>query len=140
MEAIIPYLTFNGNASDALDFYSHALNGNIVMKQTFADAHMERSESEKNNILHAILKTGDLTMMFSDGGVSGEVSSGTSLALSLDFKNLEDINKAFDALSDGAIITMPLQDTFWGARFGQLTDKFGFNWMFNHDYEKKEVE
>ena len=33
---------------------------------------------------------------------------------------------------------MPLQDTFWGAKFGMLTDKFGINWMFNHDYEKKE--
>jgi PhnB protein len=36
-------------------------------------------------------------------------------------------------MSRGGKITMPLEDTFWGARFGMLTDKFGVNWMFNYD-------
>jgi PhnB protein len=44
----------------------------------------------------------------------------------------------FAALSEGATITMPLQDTFWGARFGMLVDKFGINWMFNFDLQKKD--
>ncbi|MEO5942947.1 MAG: VOC family protein [Ferruginibacter sp.] len=43
----------------------------------------------------------------------------------------------FAALADGGNITMPMQDTFWGARFGMTTDKFGVHWMFNHDKEKK---
>ena len=34
-------------------------------------------------------------------------------------------------------ITKELQDTFWGARFGMTKDKFGMNWMFNHDYKKE---
>ena len=46
------------------------------------------------------------------------------------------MNKTFAALSEGAKITMELQNTFWGARFGMLQDKYGFNWMFNHDYKK----
>ena len=40
-------------------------------------------------------------------------------------------------MSDGAEITMPLADQFWGARFGMLTDKFGMNWMFNCELAKK---
>ena len=136
MEAIIPYLTFNGQATEALDFYAKALNGNIESKQTFADAKMEIAEEHKNNILHAVLKAGDLTMMFSDSGNKDEVTSGTNLSLSLNFNVLEEMEKTFEALSQGGKITMPLQDTFWGARFGMLTDKFGFHWMFNHDLKK----
>jgi PhnB protein len=136
MESIVPYLTLNGNATDALDFYAKALNGNIESCQTFGDAKMEVPEENKNNILHAVLKAGDLTMMFSDSFRNANVSQGSNLALSLNFNELEEMEKVFGALSAGAKITMPLQDTFWGAKFGQLTDKFGFNWMFNHDYKK----
>jgi PhnB protein len=74
--------------------------------------------------------------MFSDSGNMGEVSSGNNLSLSLNFDELEEMEKTFEALSQGSKITMPLQDTFWGARFGMLTDKFGFHWMFNHDLKK----
>ena len=97
---------------------------------------METAEDFKNNILHAVLKAGDLTMMFSDSGNKDEVISGTNLSLSLNFNVLEEMEKTFEALSEGGNITMPLQNTFWGARFGMLTDKFGFHWMFNHDLKK----
>jgi PhnB protein len=58
MEAIIPYLTFNGQAAEALDFYAKALNGNVESQQTFADAKMEIAEEHKNDVLHAVLKGG----------------------------------------------------------------------------------
>ena len=54
----------------------------------------------------------------------------------LNFNDADKLNKTFDALSQGGRVTMELQDTFWGAGFGMLTDKYGFNWMFNHDYKK----
>ena len=60
------------------------------------------------------------------------------MSLSLKFTDLETIEKTFTALSEGGHITMPMQDTFWGARFGMTKDKFGVPWMFNHDYAKKE--
>jgi PhnB protein len=44
--------------------------------------------------------------------------------------------KSFDALANGGKVTMPLQDTFWGAKFGTLTDTFGINWMFNCEKKK----
>jgi PhnB protein len=61
---------------------------------------------------------------------------GSNLSLSLNFNDADEMNKTFEALSEGGKVTMELQDTFWGARFGMLQDKFGFNWMFNHDYKK----
>lgn len=136
MEAIIPYLTFNGNASEALDFYCKALHGEIIFKQTFRESPLESSTSQKDKVMHASFKAGDLTFMVSDGMEGKPVSGGTNLSLSLNFTDLDEINKTFSALSEGAKITMELQDTFWAAKFGMLTDKYGFNWMFNHDYKK----
>lgn len=137
MEAIIPYLTFNGNAAEALDFYAKALNGEVVYKQTYGESPMQSSEEDKNKIMHASFKAGELNFLVSDGNASNPVScGGNNLSLSLNFENLEEINNTFAALADGGKVTMELQDTFWGARFGMLTDKYGFNWMFNHDYKK----
>ena len=56
---------------------------------------------------------------------------------SRNFKTIESIDKTFAALSDGASVTMPLQDTFWGATFGMLQDKYGIKWMVNYEYPKK---
>ena len=136
MEAIIPYLTFNGNASEALEFYCKALNGEVVFKQTFGESPMESSESQKDRIIHATFKSGDLNFMVSDGMPDQPVTSGTNLSLSLNFNDLDEINKTFSSLSEGGKVTMELQDTYWGAKFGMLTDKYGFNWMFNHDLKK----
>ena len=136
MEAIIPYLTFNGNAAEALDFYSKALNGEIVFKQTFGDSPMESPEDQKNKIMHASFKAGDLNFLVSDTMKGQAATLSSNLSLSLDFKDVESIDKTFAALSEGGKVTMELQDTFWGAKFGMLTDKYGFNWMFNHDYKK----
>lgn len=136
MEAIIPYLTFNGNAAEAIDFYSKALNGEIEFKQTFGESPMESSESQKDKIMHASFKAGDLHFLVSDTMQGPAVSEGTNLSLSLNFEDVNELNKTFANLAEGGKITMELQDTFWGARFGILTDKYGFNWMFNHDYKK----
>ena len=136
MEAIIPYLTFNGNASEALEFYSKALNGQVDYKQTFGESPMESSEEQKDKIMHASFKAGDLHFLVSDTMQGQSVTSGSNLSLSLNFNDADEMNKTFAALSEGGKITMELQDTFWGARFGMLIDKYGFHWMFNHDYKK----
>lgn len=133
MEAIIPYLNFNGNATEALQFYAKALNGTIEYQQTFGESPMETTEEFKDKIMHASFKAGNLHFLVSDCPPNVSVKEGDNLHLSLNFTDEAEMDKTFAALSDGAKITMPLQDTFWGAKFGMLTDKFGFNWMFNHD-------
>ena len=138
MEAIVPYLNFNGNAAEALAFYAKAFDGKTLYQQSFGESPMESPDEYKDKVMHATFQAGDLTFMVSDGMPDQPVSGGTNLSLSLSFKSVSGIDKTFAALSEGANITMPLQDTFWGAKFGMLTDKFGINWMFNHDYEKKE--
>lgn len=137
MKAIIPYLNFNGNAQEALDFYANALEGKITQSQTFGDAGMTEDESMKDKILHAVLEAGDLKFMVSDCPPGISVKEGDQVSLSLNFNEVEVMEKTFKALADGGNVTMPLQDTFWGARFGMTKDKFGVHWMFNHDYKKE---
>ena len=139
MEAIVPYLMFNGNAGEALAFYAKAFDGKTLFQQSFGESPMgnEMPDEYKSKIMHATFQAGDLTFMVSDNMPGQQVSGGTNLSLSLNFKTVAEIDKIFAALSEDAKITMPLQDTFWGAKVGMLTDKFGINWMFNHDYEKK---
>ena len=140
MEAIVPYLLFNGNAAEALAFYAKVFDGKIVFQQSFGESPMakETPDEYKSKVMHASFQAGDLTFMVSDAMPGQPANGGTNLSLSLNFKTVADIDKTFATLSDGAKVTMALQDTFWGAKFGMLTDKFGINWMFNHDYEKKE--
>lgn len=139
MEPITPYLNFNGNAAEALAFYSKAFDGSVAFQQTYGDNKMEGPSGEwKDKILHATFQAGSLSFMASDVMRPGdEVTPGTNTQLSLNFKHEEDIDRVFAALSDGAKITMPLQDTFWGAKFGMLVDKFEINWMFNFDRPKE---
>ena len=138
MEAIVPYLNFNGNAKEALDFYVIALDGKITEAQTFGAAGMADDESMKDKILHAIFESGNLKFMVSDCPPGVSVTGGDQVSLSLNFTELASIEKTFAALAEGGHVTMPLQDTFWDARFGMTKDKFGVHWMFNHDHKKKE--
>jgi PhnB protein len=137
MEAIVPYLNFNGNAAAALAFYAKALDGKILHQQTFGESPVPSAEAMKDKIMHAMFQADQLVLMVSDCPPEMSVTSGSNISLSLNFKDIESIDKTFAALSDGANITMELQDTFWGARFGMLTDQFGVNWMFNHDKAPK---
>lgn len=135
MQAIIPYLNFNGNAAEALAFYSTALDGKVAFQQTFGE--MAPDPAFKDKIMHATFEAGELKFMVSDCPPGVSVTAGDQLSLSLNFTDLESIEKTFAALADGGTVTMPIQDTFWGARFAMTKDKFGVHWMFNYDYEKK---
>jgi PhnB protein len=130
-----PYISFNGNCEDAMNFYAKSLNGEIVNISRFGDSPMEVEEADKQKVLHSILKIGNNTIMASDAA-GQKVDVGNNVTLSLSFNEEAQIDSAFQKLSQDGKVTMPLQDTFWGAKFGMLTDKFGVNWMFNYDRPK----
>ncbi len=138
MDAIVPYLLFNGNAAEALAFYAKALNGKVLFQQTFGESPMPSTEDMKDKIMHASFQAGQLALMVSDCPPDKAAVNGSSVSLSLNFSDVKSIEETFKALSEGANVTMELQDTFWGAKFGMLIDKFGMSWMFNHDYKKED--
>jgi PhnB protein len=135
---LVPYLTFNGNCREAMTFYQQSLGGELEL-MPFADAPMaEQLPAEvQAGIMHATLTNGPLVLMASDTNGQPAVP-GNHISLSLDCTSPEDIAGKFTQLSAGGQVTMPLQDTFWGATFGMFTDRFGMPWMLNYDHPKAE--
>ncbi len=128
---------FNGQCEEALNFYAKTLGGEIKHLSRFEGSPAESMSSDKQKILHATFEAGEVIFMSSDSGEDGTISpNGGMVHLTIDVKTAKELDKVFNALSEEGRITMPLQDAFWGARFGMLTDKFGVNWMFNHELPK----
>ena len=133
MATFAVYLSFNGTCEDALNFYATALNGEIVSLQRFGDQDPNADEAIKDLVMHAVFTAGDITFMASDTHEENAVTVGTNVSLSLDFKDAAEQAELFNALAEDGNVTMPLQDTSWGATFGMLIDKFDTVWMFNCD-------
>lgn len=132
---IMPYIMFNGNCEEALKFYENTLGGEIKDLMRFEGSPAENMSEDKQKVMHAHFAVdGNLLFMASDSGSGGQQAvSGGMVHLSLNFTDAGRIQQVFSAMSEAGNVTMPLQDTFWGATFGMLTDRFGVNWMFNYD-------
>jgi PhnB protein len=127
------YVTFDGNCREAMTFYAKCLGGDLQI-MTFGDAPMESSPDTKDKVMHSALRKGPHVLMASDG----KMHAGDNFHVCLQCESAEEIERVFKALSEKGEITGPLQDTFWGARFGTLKDRFGINWMFNFEIPKQQ--
>lgn len=140
MSKIIAYLTFDGNCREALSFYHQCLGGDLSLTPLAgspAEEHMPGANG--NSILHGCLTKGDITLMASDRLCeTGPFVQGNSVSLCLDCTTREEIDAWFAGLSAGGTVTSEPQPTFWGAVFGHLTDKFGVQWMLNHQLDASE--
>ena len=136
MKAYQPYLNFDGNTRDAMTFYHQSLGGNLEV-QTFGDVKAPGPPGSENRIMHARLSKGAAVLMASDTMPGMGFTKGNNVHVNVDCESVEEIERVFAAMSQGAQVTMPLADQFWGARFGMLVDKFGVHWMFNCELPKK---
>ena len=136
IKKLSPYLNFEGTADQAIKLYESGLGAKAEIMR-FGDMPGQPVPAEqKNRVMHARLRIGDEVLMISDTMPGHPLVVGGNVHISLDFSDVEDMTKKFDALSRGGKVTMPLQDTFWGAKFGMLTDAYGINWMFNCELKK----
>lgn len=130
-----PYLNFDGTAGKAIELYQRVLGAKVETVQRFGDMPGNQQPPEnKDRVMHALLRLdGGGVIMISDSMPGHPLPLGTNVQLTLSFDDETDMAKQFDGLAAGGKITMPLQDTFWGARFGMLIDAYGIPWMFNFD-------
>lgn len=128
---LFPYLSFEGTCEEALTLYKEVLNGTIQIESRYDDPHMEAPENYKNKILHASFKFGNNELLACDSFPGQPVNDGTRVTLCLAPESEDEARRIFDGLSAGGTITMPLEKQFWGALFGQFTDKYGISWMIN---------
>lgn len=136
MVTLSPYIFFDGQAKQAMEFYKTVFGGKLNI-QTMGEVPKEAREAAINpdpsRVMHASLE-GDVKIMASDSGKASAKAAKIELSLSGDDEtHLKDV---FKKLSDGGKVTMPLAKQFWGDTFGMLTDKFGVDWMVNIEGKK----
>jgi PhnB protein len=126
------YLTFNGQCEAAFKFYAMVLGGKIEAMMPHEGSPMaEHVPPEwRTKIMHARLSVGDTILMGSDATPDHyEPMKGFSVSLGID--NPGEAERVFHALAESGSVQMPIQETFWAARFGMLVDRFGTPWMIN---------
>jgi PhnB protein len=125
-----PYLSFNSNAREAMEFYKSVFGGDLNVS-TFGQGGMSQDPGEANKVMHAQLRSpSGFVLMGSDTPASmGAPRANGQISLSGD--NESELSGYWQKLSQGGNVMMPLAKAPWGDSFGMLTDKFGVPWMVN---------
>lgn len=129
---ITPYLSFDGNAKQALEFYKEVLGAEIIGVQTFGEADYPTPPEADQRVMHAKLSKGDLSLMFSDTFPGQSVVVGNNITLTLEPESEEEIQNLYDSLIKNGKALMELENTFWGAKYGRVQDQFGIIWELNY--------
>ncbi len=135
MTQLNAYLNFNVQCREAMTFYKDCLGGELNIMNV-EGSPLDVPENAKDRVLHAVLVRPGITVMASDSMPGQPVTQGSNVSLSVNCESRAQADEFFTKLGAGGKITMPMENTFWGAYFGMLTDKFGIHWMFNFDEPK----
>ncbi len=133
MKNINAYLTFNGNCREAMHFYRDCLGGELAL-QAISDSPMagKLPVTMQQHILHGSLTCGAITLLASDMVGEKGLTKGNNISLMLDCSSEDEIRTLFDKLLQGGRIVHQLEHTFWGGMIGDLTDKFGNQWLLHY--------
>lgn len=137
MSALYPYLMFNGNCLEAMEFYKACFEGELTVSTYGEMPGDEIRDEDKNLVMLAKLSTHGITLLASDrNSTREEVNFGTNITIYVDADKEESARKYFDHLADGGKITMPFEETLLGTISGLLTDKYGLHWLINYNLQK----
>ncbi|MGW4110464.1 VOC family protein [Actinosynnema sp. NPDC004786] len=125
-----PYISFAGNAREAMEFYESVFGGTLVVNTFGEFGQADAPEAEK--IMHAQLETpSGYTLMASDTPPGMPHNPGDNVTISLSGDDGEELRRYFEQLSEGGNVTVPLEKQVWGDEFGACQDRFGISWMVN---------
>jgi len=128
-----PYLTFQGNAREAMEFYWDVLGGTLTLT-TFGEGGMAENPADADKIMHAQLETDSgYTLMGSDApsGVPARPASGIQISLSGDADADAELSGYYEKLAAAGTVVEPLVEAPWGDKFGMVTDPYDVLWMVN---------
>jgi PhnB protein len=135
-----PYLSFEGRAEEALDFYTKAVGAQVNVMIRFKDAPQDVAQDDDGcagkgpppaapeKIMHSEFKIGDSVIMASDGYCSGKANFG-GISLAIQAMDDAEAKRIFEGLAAGGQVQQPLIKTFFATSFGVLADRFGVSWM-----------
>ena len=126
-----PYISFKDNTRQAMEFYKTVFGGKLTMN-TFKEFNASQDPNEDDLIMHAVLEADNgIVFMASDTPARMEYKPGTNINMSLSGEYEAELKGYFERLSDGGMVTMPLEKAPWGDSFGMLVDKYGIGWFVN---------
>lgn len=128
-----PYVFFKGNAREAMEFYKSIFGGELTLN-SYDDVPGPTPEGMAGMLMHADLRGGDITLMGSD--TEGASDKAAKVTISLSGDDEEKLTTIFNKLSVGVEVQHPLKKEYWGDTFGQITDKYGVDWMVNISAKK----
>jgi len=143
--SVIAYLNFDGNAGQVIDFYAKAFHSSKVKKVKYKDFPQDPNypmpENELDMIMESSLEFAGGKIMMSDvlpsmQQVTGELTRGNNVLVSIIIDDKQLLEQYFHNLSAGGHVIMPLSNTPWSSCFGILIDQFGIVWKFNSDADK----
>ncbi len=123
-----PYITFDGNAREAMEFYGEVLGGSLTVS-TFGELG-GATGSDADKVMHSQLES-DLgfTLMGSDSPPGAPYNAGTNISVSLSGDDEDALRSYWERLSEGGTVTVPFEKQVWGDEFGALIDRFGVSWL-----------
>ena len=125
-----PYISFDGDAREALDFYRSLFGGELRVN-TFGEYGMP-DPAYADKIMHGQLETPDgFTLMCADNPPGMEYRPGSNITVSLSGDDADALRGWWERLSDGGTVSVPLEKQMWGDEFGACRDRFGIPWMVN---------
>lgn len=129
---VSPYLSFKGQCEAAFKFYEKCLGGQIGAIFHYAGSPMadQVPADWQDKVMHGSVTLGDLVLMGGDL-VPDQYEEPQGFSLSVQLTNTDEADRIFRELAGGGRIVMPLEKTFWAARFGILVDRFGIQWQIN---------
>jgi PhnB protein len=127
-----PYLSFNGDCEAAFRFYQECLDGQLGEIFRYAGTPLaEQVPADwQNKVMHGSLAVGDQVLMGGDVAPD-RYESPKGFSLSLQMKSTAQAERIFNLLAKDGTVVMPLEKTFWAARFGMIVDRFGIPWLIN---------
>ena len=126
-----PYISFDGNAEEAMNFYHSIFGGQLVVNH-FSDYASDDEGETPEGVMHAMLTMDSgRTLMGADTPPGMEFEPSSRISISLSGDDETELRSFWDGLTAGGEIAMPLEPQMWGDTFGMVTDRFGIDWMVN---------
>lgn len=133
------FINFDGNCREAVAFYAKAFESKVAYLQTYSEAPPSDyavSDADKEKIMYAQVNIFGTDVMFSDNPSDMPLVRGNSVSPTVSTKDQDALRRAFEALSEGGEVEMPLGSTFWSDLYGMVTDQYGIVWQVMHESDE----
>ncbi|BAK80577.1 VOC family protein [Candidatus Arthromitus sp. SFB-rat-Yit] len=135
-----PFITFKGNANEAINFYEEVFNGTDKKVMYYgdmpSDPEFKIDENKKNWVLHGTLNICGSEIMFSDTDESlhneNTFNPSCMISIAVDFKSEDEIRSAYEKLKEGGYVMMELSPQFFAGLYAWVSDKFGVTWQMTY--------